>query len=66
MYYVNVCYIYYKLKFVTQILIHYLYLQITLTSMLVWSGCQCWTDGLVPILKTYTLTFLTMVRSHSF
>lgn len=34
--------------------------------MLVWSGSQCWTDGLVPVLKAYTLVFLTMVRSYSF
>jgi len=30
--------------------------------MLVWSGCQCWSDGLIPLLKTYTLPILTMVR----
>ncbi|KAE9533508.1 hypothetical protein AGLY_009146 [Aphis glycines] len=34
-----------------------------LTSMLVWSGSQCWTDGLVPVLKAYTLVFLTMLNN---
>jgi len=34
--------------------------------MLVWSGSQCWSDGLVPLLKTYTLPILTMVRTYSF
>ncbi|XP_022182662.1 uncharacterized protein LOC111042380 [Myzus persicae] len=40
------------------------WLKITLTSMLVWSGSQCWSDGLVPILKTYTSPILTMINNN--
>lgn len=32
--------------------------------MLVWSGSQCWSDGLLPLLKAHTSVLLTTVRTY--
>lgn len=37
-------------------------LQNTLILILVWSGGQVWSDGLLRFLKAYTFDFLIMVR----